>query len=86
MLSEETSLKNTIQDVCSQCTSDLEKMLCYTKGMELKEALEKQQQANSDLTILTRRIQSLLPIVAMLMPEDKEFSNAANEVIKIKTF
>ena len=86
MLSEETSLNNTIQDVCSQCTSDLEKMLCYTKGMELKEALEKQQQANEALTILTRRIQSLLPIVAMLMPEDKEFSNAANEVIKIKTF
>jgi len=61
-------------------------MLCYTKGRELKEALEKQQQANSELIILTRRIQSLLPIVAMLMPEDKEFSNAANEVIKIKTF
>ena len=86
MLSEQTSLKNTIQDVCSQCTSDLEKMLCYTKGRELKEALEKQQQANSELTILTRRIQSLLPIVAQLMPEDKEFSNAANEVVKIKTF
>ena len=86
MLSEETSLNNTIQDVCSQCTSDLEKMLCYAKGRELKEALERQQQANSELIILTRRIQSLLPIVTMLMPEDKEFSNAANEVGKIKTF
>ena len=86
MLSEQTSLNNTIEDVCSQCTSDLEKMLCYTKGMELKEALEKQQQANSELIILTRRIQSILPIVAQLMPEDKEFSNAANEVVKIKTF
>jgi len=64
-------------------------MLCYTKGRELKEALEKQQQANEALTILTRRIQSLLPIVTILMPDNEvkdKFKKVADEIIKIKTF
>jgi hypothetical protein len=45
--------------------------------------------SSKELTILTRKIQSLLPIVAMLMPETEEkakFTKLADEIIKIKTF
>jgi len=45
--------------------------------------------SNQELTILTRRIQSLLPIVTMLMPDNEvkdKFTKLADEIIKIKTF
>jgi len=45
--------------------------------------------SNQELTILTRRIQSLLPIVTILMPDNEvkaKFKKVADEIIKIKTF
>ena len=44
---------------------------------------------NQELTILTRRIQSLLPIVTILMPDNEvkdKFKKVADEIINIKTF
>ena len=45
--------------------------------------------SNQELTILTRRIQLLLPIVTMLMPDNEvkdKFEKVADEIINIKTF
>jgi hypothetical protein len=45
--------------------------------------------SNQELTILTRLIQLLLPIVTMLMPDNEvkdKFKKVADEIIKIKTF
>jgi len=45
--------------------------------------------SNQELTILTRRIQSLLPIVTILMPDNEvkdKFKKVADEIFKIKTF
>ena len=45
--------------------------------------------SNQELTILTRRIQSLLPIVTILIPDNEvkaKFEKVADEIIKIKTF
>ena len=45
--------------------------------------------SNQELTILTRRIQLLLPIVTMMMPDNEvkaKFKKVADEIINIKTF